>query len=105
MTITIASEQPDHIDAIRALNDAAFGRSEESRLVDALRDDNGLTPSLVALNDDQIVGHIAFSPGVINTNSGTVLAISLSCMAVLPDYQNRGVGSLMVCEGIERLSL
>jgi predicted N-acetyltransferase YhbS len=45
---------------IRAVNEAAFGGSEEADLVDALRDDQTFI-SLVAECESGIVGHILFA--------------------------------------------
>ena len=79
----------------------AFGQTNEAILVDALRAHAQLCISLVAVADDQVVGHILFSP--VTIESGPANAMGLAPMAVLPDYQKQGVGSLLVREGLVRV--
>ncbi|MHA2067282.1 MAG: GNAT family N-acetyltransferase, partial [Candidatus Thorarchaeota archaeon] len=62
----IRSEKPEDIPAIRHVNTLAFGQPNEADLVDALRRAGVLTISLLAVKDDLIVGHIAFSPIPVN---------------------------------------
>ena len=65
--IGIREEQPQDIEAIRELNLWAFGQAHEADLVDKLRHNcNGLL-SLVAVRQNQVVGHILFSPATIET--------------------------------------
>ena len=58
----IRPEQPKDIPAIWQVNSLAFGRPDEANLVDNLRRANALAISLVAENEGQIIGHIAFFP-------------------------------------------
>lgn len=88
-------------EAIRHVNRLAFGRDDEARLVDALRDVGFLQVSLVAMQAEQIVGHILFSDLPIITWAGTVLALALAPMAVLPGFQRQGIGSTLVRRGLE----
>ena len=57
--ITIRSETPEDIEAIRAVHTASFPTPEEARLVDLLRAAGRLTISLVAEDDGVVVGHVA----------------------------------------------
>ena len=77
----------DH-DAIRHVNRLAFGQDAEAGLVDALRDGGYVRASLVAEQASQIVGHILFTDLSIITGAGTVPALALAPMAVLPAFQN-----------------
>jgi putative acetyltransferase len=78
----------DH-EAIRHVNRLAFGQDTEARLVDARRDGGYVRASLVAEKDHQVVGHILFSDLPIVTEAGTVPALALAPMAVLPEVQNQ----------------
>ena len=98
--LTLRGETPEDIPAIHHINTAAFGRPNEANLVDALRRNNALTISLVAIQDGHIVGHIAFSPVTITSSTATYEALGLAPMAVLPDYQRRGIGSQLVEAGL-----
>jgi putative acetyltransferase len=60
--------------AIFEVNRLAFGRDDEARLVDALRDGGFARLSLVAESQDPIVGHILFSEVTIRTETGSVTA-------------------------------
>jgi putative acetyltransferase len=87
--------------AVWQVNQAAFGQDAEARLVDALRA-GGFTPvSLVAACHGQVVGHILFSDLNIIAAQGTVTALALAPMAVLPDFQRMGIGSALVRRGLE----
>lgn len=97
--ITIRAERAGDVPAVRRLNELAFGQPEEAALVDALRAAADPHVSLVAADGDQIVGHIFFSPVSIGPDDGA--AMGLAPMAVLPERQRRGVGSMLVRAGLE----
>jgi putative acetyltransferase len=94
--ITIRHEKSSDIAAIHHVNEQAFNRPEEANLVDMLRAHGKVSLSLVAVEDDRIVGHILFSTVSIETAEKTVPAIGLAPMAVLPEFQCQGIGSLLV---------
>jgi putative acetyltransferase len=96
----IRDETPDDHDAIREVNRLAFGQDDEGRLVDALRAGGHVRASLLAEVDGRVVGHILFSALPIATPLGTVEAMALAPMAVIPDLQRRGIGSALVREGL-----
>ena len=87
--------------AIADLNDAAFGSTEESRLVASLRRSGQATISLIAAAHDDVVGHILFSPVTVETSGPAIAALGLGPMAVPPDWQRLGIGSNLVKVGIE----
>jgi putative acetyltransferase len=98
--VTIRLETPKDYAAVREVNRRAFNRENEARLVDTLRQEGG-TISLVAEAAGQIAGHILFSPMGIETQTGVAPALSLAPMAVLPEFQNRGIGSELARRGLE----
>ena len=59
--------------------------------------------SLAALLDEKIVGHIFFSPAELESSDGIIKGMGLAPMAVLPEYQNLGIGSKLVNKGIKIL--
>jgi putative acetyltransferase len=101
MNFVIRPEASADQEAIRHVNRLAFGQDAEARLVDALRDGGYVRVSLVAEQNGQVVGHVLFSDLPIVTNAGTVPALALAPMAVLPECQNQGIGSGLVRRGLE----
>jgi putative acetyltransferase len=100
--IIIRPEEPRDIAAIRKVVEEAFGQPAEANLVDALRRNGKATLSLVAEESGQIVGHILFSPVTIETGDDQFGGVGLAPMAVSPERQNEGIGSLLVKEGLDR---
>lgn len=98
--VEIRLEQPKDIDEIRLLNYKAFGQHEEGRIVDKVRKSCIGILSLVAISNNKIVGHIMFSPVTIETHEGVIEGMGLAPMAVLPELQNKGIGSKLVKEGL-----
>ena len=99
--MVIRPEEPDDRDGIRTVNLCAFETHAEANLVEALRQQAQPLVSLVADVDGKVVGHILFSP-VTLANYPNARIMGLGPMAVLPDMQRRGVGSILVREGLER---
>jgi putative acetyltransferase len=87
--------------AIRAVNEAAFETSAEADLVEALHGKKMSLVSLVAEVGGRVVGHILFSP-VSLAESSHLNVMGLAPMAVVPDYQRKGIGSALVRQGLTR---
>jgi putative acetyltransferase len=103
--ITIRDEKAEDHGAVRRINELAFGGPDEAALVDRLRRAAHPYISLVAVIGEQVVGHIFFSPVSIESEDSSFTAMGLAPMAVLPEFQNRGVGSRLVREGLNRCEL
>ena len=101
--IVIRPEQPDDITAVRAINRAAFGEPAEADIVDSLRETCPDAVSLVAVEDDKILGHIFFSAAVVSGDDKVTQGMGLAPMAVLPERQRQGIGSMLVEAGIDVL--
>ena len=94
----IRREQPGDEAAIRGVTAAAFAKGDvepvEAALVDALRADKGWIPelSLVATDDQAIIGHVVCTRGTI----GGKPALGLGPLSVSPARQGHGVGSALM---------
>jgi putative acetyltransferase len=100
MQVQIRAEQPTDIPAIREVNNLAFGQTQEGQIADALRANGAVTLSLVAIVENQIVGHILYSPLSIDDK---VIGAGLGPMAVLPTHQRQGIGSQLITAGNQML--
>ncbi len=101
MEFKIRNEEPKDIDQVRAVVQAAFPTDVESQLVDLLRANGKATISLVAVNGEEVLGHILFSP-VTTSPPSTANGIGLAPVAVHPDVQSCGIGSQLIREGLRR---
>lgn len=100
---TVREEQLADRPGIRAVLLSAFGGSMEADLVDRLRKHCAERVSLVAVTNDVLVGYLLFTPAEIQTSRGTIKGWALGPMAVLPEYQRRGIGSQLLRRGVEAL--
>ena len=94
----IRSEQSGDEDQIREVHLQAFETVMEANLVDALRDAGIELISLVAVDGEEIIGHILFSPMTIDA---PLRIMGLAPMAVLPSRQRQRVGSQLVEAGLK----
>jgi putative acetyltransferase len=101
--IKIREENETDYDAIRIVNDQAFGTSEEGKIVENLRKVCQKTISLVATFDEKVIGHIFFSPVTIDHEENQIIGMGLAPMSVLPEFQKQGIGSMLVKEGVKRI--
>ena len=103
MNINIYPETQADLVAIYQVNRLAFERENEAQLVDKIRDNEAVILSLVAELDGQIVGHILFSPVTITAADFQWQAVGLGPLAVLPEFQNQGIGSALIHAGLDEL--
>ncbi len=83
--------------AIHAVHTASFATLGEARLVDALRAAGRLCVSLVAEEQHEVVGQVAFSPvSVLGATDG----VGLAPVAVLPAFRRRGIAEQLIREGL-----
>ena len=107
MTVAIRAERAGDEAAIRAVTDAAFrtqphSDGTEADIIDALRAGGDLALSLVAENDGEILGHIAFSR--VTISDGANEWYGLVPVSVLPQFHRHGVGSQLIKSGIAELT-
>jgi predicted N-acetyltransferase YhbS len=105
--VEIRSETPEDVDAIRAVTIAAFrdvphSSQTEAAIVDALRAAGALTISLVAVDEGEVVGHVAFSPVTIGSGAAGRW-LGLGPVSVRPDRQRLGIGAALIQAGLARL--
>ena len=86
----------------------AFGHDQGpviAKLVDDLLDDETAKPvlSLVAVDDDKLVGHILFTKAIITQTEVPVSVRILAPLAILPVVQKRGIGKKLIDEGLNKL--
>ncbi len=96
---TIRDEQPSDFAGIRRVHAQSFATDAEARLVDGLRAAGHLSVSLVAVEHDLIVGHVAFSPVAV---AGSDEGAGLAPVAVLPDFRREGIADHLIREGLAR---
>lgn len=101
----IRAEYPADTPAIHALITAAFATAKhssgtEADIVDALREADALTISLVAEDAGAVIGHVAFSPVTIDNATAWY---GLGPVAVSPGRQRKGVGNALIRAGLDQL--
>ncbi len=100
----IRRSTPDDMDAMAALNDEAFGLAfkskDKSRIVRQLHADGDSLLSLVALENEAVIGHIQFFRILID---GAPLGAGLGPMCAKPGLQKTGIGSGLVRLGLTAL--
>jgi putative acetyltransferase len=102
----IRAEQSTDEKAIEEVIKSAFehhphSNQTEHQIVNALHQANALSLSLVALLEDRVVGHIAFSK--VQINGKDLSWYGLAPVSVLPAFQNQGIGSALIREGLQQL--
>jgi putative acetyltransferase len=106
--VEVRNEQAGDHAAVRALHLAAFG--VHGRVVVELVDDlraaiaasSGV--SLVAAHRGEVVGHVMFTPSLLDAPRRLVPVQVLSPVGVVPASQGRGVGSALIRRGLQILA-
>ena len=89
-------------EAIRLVEEHAFGQKMEAGLVDALVDSGDTVLELVAEEEGQVVGHILFSRLYVE-HGGKFAAVALAPLAVEPSFHGAGIGGALIREAHVRL--
>lgn len=102
----VREERPEDHAAIaevtaRAFADVEYSDQSEPAIIARLRAAGALELSLVAVEDGEIVGHVAFSPVTIDGNLCGYFG--LGPVSVRPDFQNRGIGAGLIQSGLAEL--
>ncbi|MFT9847097.1 GNAT family N-acetyltransferase [Aneurinibacillus sp. REN35] len=111
MNIHIKQETPADYKTTEKVIKSAFASMEfsdkkEHELVSRIRKTDAFIPqlSLVAINRDnkKIVGHILLSKIKIVNDTEIVESLALAPVSVLPDYQHKGIGRLLILEALQK---
>jgi putative acetyltransferase len=107
--VLVRAEAPlDHPQVARVVTSAFASHGERvAALVEELR--SLLTEasgcSLVAVEHDQVVGHVMLTPSLLDAPRQLVSVPVLSPLAVAPRFQRQGVGAMLVREGLRAVEL
>lgn len=100
--LEIRQESKEDYEEVYNVTKIAFETAEhsdgnEQDLVVALRDSNSFIPelSLVAVQDNKIIGYILFTKIEI----GEYKELALAPLGILPEYQRQGIGTMLIQEG------
>ncbi len=85
----------------KAFEHALHSNGDESGIVTRLRENNALSLSLVAEENGVLLGHIAFSS--VQISDGSEGWFGLGPVSVLPEVQKKGIGRMLIQEGLKRL--
>lgn len=105
MNLFVRDETTDDYPSVYEVNRSAFGRVEEADLVEKIRPLSREIISMVAVLDEMIVGHLLFSPVTIQNNSRAIAAMGLGPVAIMPEYQRQGIGTLLIEAGLRQCKL
>lgn len=100
--IRIATESD--YNSVMEIEKLAFGQDKEAQLTADLLVDSTASPclSLLAFYNNEPVGHILFSRVQLEENGEPLLHI-LAPLAIKPEFQNKGIGGLLIKKGHELL--
>ena len=105
MHIVEASEAD--LEAVLAVSRAAFGGEDVPALVRDLLGDPSAHPllSLIARDGGRIIGHALFTAARVGTEEAPGSGVILAPLAVVPDAQGRGAGTLLLETGLRLLGV
>lgn len=108
MNLTIHKEEIEHYNEVERVVEEAFKNAEhtdhsEHILVNRLRKAKEFIPelSLVAKNNDKIIGHIMLTKINIKNENTQADSLALAPVSVLPEYQNKGIGNKLINESLQ----
>lgn len=100
-TLSIRNETAVDAPGVRQVNRQAFEGNAEAALIDRLLAAGEVIASLVALHAGEVIAHILFSRVTIERDGAIIEAAALGPMAVAPEHQGAGIGSMMVMRGLD----
>jgi len=100
MSIRIRPETDADMADVFKVNAATFPTAAEAKLVDSLRGSADSFISLVAVDEQDVIGHIMFTP-VFLESFDKLRLMGLAPMAVSPPRQRGGIGTELVDAGLQ----
>lgn len=101
MSIRIRPETDADMADVFKVNAATFPTAAEAKLVDSLRGSADSFISLVAVDEQDVIGHIMFTP-VFLESFDKLRLMGLAPMAVSPALQRCGIGTKLIKAGLKR---
>ena len=103
-TPTVREAAPEDRDVVRAVVASAYGGERIAGLLDDLRESKvWLDVAFVAEERDKVVAAVCYSRAWLDAPTKLFEVLVLAPVAVLPDRQRAGVGSLLVEESLRRI--
>lgn len=96
----LRAELPDDHGLVGLLYRQAFIGNYEAELIEAMREAGIVPISLVAMDGDELVGHIVFAELEVEVDGRSVPSLALAEMAVHADMQRAGIGRQLVMAGL-----
>ena len=101
--VDIRPQQPEDLEAIASINAAAFAEHGGTASFDRFREERTDIISLVAESGGKLLGHVLFSPVILDTPDGPVNGMGLGQLAVDPAHQTQGIGTELSETGLAQL--
>ncbi|QQK76262.1 N-acetyltransferase [Salicibibacter cibarius] len=110
MNFIIRQEQKSDYESTEKVVEIAFASADQSdqnehKLVSRIRRSDAFIPelSLMAVGEDnEILGYILLSKVLINDGNQKAESLALAPVSVLPDYQNKGIGRILIQKALEK---
>jgi putative acetyltransferase len=107
-TVRIRPAARDDFTLLEILHKAAFtkcefGYNDEALLARQLHEEGDALVSLIAEVDSEAVGHVMFSRMKVEADGKPVIAAGLAPIGIIPEWQFKGVGSLLIKAGLAAL--
>ncbi|MBN1821614.1 MAG: N-acetyltransferase [Prolixibacteraceae bacterium] len=102
--ILIRKAEKSDLNDILKVEEQAFGYKKEALLVAGLLKDRSAEPilSLLAFYKGKAVGHVLFTRAYLDGRDQPMIHI-LAPLAVIPEFQKKGIGGLLIKRGLEIL--
>jgi putative acetyltransferase len=102
--MNIRKETQQDYASVRKINQSAFKQNDEADLVDNLRNNSEYISDLLLIAEEggEVIGYILFTPLDIVKGDSHYKSLALAPMAVLPEHQNKGIGTSLIEAGFEK---